>query len=97
MYFEKIDKARKTLGLGEEATLREIKEAFRRLSKKYHPDRYSSKDKEEYHRRMSEINRAYETLLDYLSRFKVSFRKEVVEKYNPARGMKRFFKDWLGT
>jgi len=36
--FGKIDRARKLLGLGEDASLKEIKEAYRRKAKKFHPD-----------------------------------------------------------
>ena len=44
--FEKIDNARKLLGLGEEATIEEIKSAYKDLSLKYHPDRCKEKNKE---------------------------------------------------
>jgi Zn finger protein HypA/HybF involved in hydrogenase expression len=37
--FKQIDEARKILGLEKGATLEEIREAYRRLSLKYHPDR----------------------------------------------------------
>ena len=42
-----IDGARKILGLGEAATLKEIKTAYRRLARRYHPDRYSKSDQNE--------------------------------------------------
>jgi len=41
--FGKIDRARKLLGLGEDASLKEIKEAYRRKAKKFHPDRIEKK------------------------------------------------------
>ena len=37
--FEEIDKARKLLGLPQQATLNEIKDAYRRIGKEYHPDK----------------------------------------------------------
>jgi len=37
--FEEIDKARKLLGLPQQATLNEIKDAYRRIAKEYHPDK----------------------------------------------------------
>ena len=36
--WEKITQARKVLQLQDTATLSEIKQAYRRMSKKYHPD-----------------------------------------------------------
>ncbi len=45
MDFRQIDQARKILGLGEEAGMEEIKEVFRNLSLKYHPDRCKDKEK----------------------------------------------------
>ena len=45
--FRQIDQARKLLGLGEEAGIEEIKEAYRDLSLKYHPDRCKDQDKKE--------------------------------------------------
>ena len=37
--FEEIDGARRLLGLEEAATLKEIKQAYRRMAFRYHPDR----------------------------------------------------------
>ena len=37
--FEEIDKARKLLGLGEAATLKQIKQAYRQMAFRYHPDK----------------------------------------------------------
>ena len=41
--YKQIDKARKTLRLGESAAIPEIKKAFRKLSLKYHPDKCKKK------------------------------------------------------
>jgi len=38
---EEVQRARKLLGLGECVTLAEIKNAFREMAKKYHPDKCS--------------------------------------------------------
>jgi curved DNA-binding protein len=50
-----------TLGVKREATADEIKTAFRRLARKYHPDVSKEPDAE---RRMKEINEAYAVLSD---------------------------------
>jgi len=49
------------LGVGRDATEREIKRAYRRLAKKYHPDVNKAPDAEEKFR---EISEAYEVLID---------------------------------
>jgi len=56
-----------TLGISKDATEKEIKQAFRSLSMKYHPDKVLDKSKEEQdiaHRRMQEINSANHVLSD---------------------------------
>ncbi len=51
-----------TLGVSREATDKEIKQAFRKLAKKYHPD--TNPDKPNAEARFKEINEAYEVLSD---------------------------------
>ncbi len=93
--FKQIDRARKLLGLPDEATLEEIKEAYHRKAKEHHPDRYTNKEKNEQEKKMAQINRAYKILLNYIEQCEFSFKEEDVEKNNPERDMKRFSQDWL--
>jgi molecular chaperone DnaJ len=51
-----------TLGVGEKATPDEIRSAFRKLAKKYHPDR--NKGDKSAEEKFKEVNSAYETLSD---------------------------------
>jgi len=51
-----------TLGVSRTATQDEIKSAFRKLARKYHPD--ISKDKKGGEEKFKEINEAYEVLGD---------------------------------
>ena len=56
-----------TLGVSKEATEKEIKQAFRAMSMKYHPDKVQSKtpeEQEEANRKMQEINSANDILSD---------------------------------
>ncbi|MCS4088832.1 DnaJ C-terminal domain-containing protein [Rhizobium sp. BK176] len=53
---------RKTLGVSDTATQDEIKAAYRKLAKKYHPDTNSSDPEAE--RRFREVSEAYEALKD---------------------------------
>lgn len=88
--FHEIERARRILGLEEEATLDEIKEAYRSLARRYHPDRDPGSEE-----RMREVNWAYEVLMNYVSCYRYSFREEDVKRHDPDRALKRFFEDWM--
>ena len=60
------------LGVSENASYHEIKRAYRRLARKYHPDRNNSSFAEDM---IKNINRAFETLSDETK------RKELIHKY----------------
>ena len=77
--FDQIDEARKLLLLPEQATIKEIKNAYRQLSFKYHPDKFAQNNHKESEDMFKEINTAYNTLIDYCSSFKYSFKKEDVQ------------------
>ncbi len=53
----------KTLGISEEASLEEVKKAFRRLAFKYHPDLNKSPDAIY---KFQQINEAYATIISYI-------------------------------
>ena len=53
----------KVLGVSRDATTRDIRKAYRKLSKEWHPDSAKpGKEKEELEAKMREINEAYEVL-----------------------------------
>lgn len=58
----------KILNINPDASLNDIKRAYRKLAKIYHPDNYNGSGKEasEY---MSAINKAYDVLTDAEKRF----------------------------
>jgi preprotein translocase subunit Sec63 len=74
--FGEINKARKLLALGEEATLSQIKEAYWNLSSEYHPDKHNGDA--EVQKRFEDISKAYELLKEYCQWERCSFRKEDV-------------------
>jgi len=47
------------LGVGRNATEEEIKRAFRKLARKYHPDLHTGKDKKEAEEKFKELNEAH--------------------------------------
>ena len=92
--FETIDKARKILGLGEEASRDEIKTRYLELMKKYHPDKTSSNEK--YLEKTKNINWAYGIISSYCDDYKIPFTKEEIERINPDLKLnEQFGDDWL--
>ncbi|MBU4057138.1 GvpL/GvpF family gas vesicle protein, partial [Patescibacteria group bacterium] len=67
--FDLVDNARKTLGLGEEVTILEIKNAYYELAAQYHPDKHEHKKDqavlEETTKKMKGIIMANEALTAY--------------------------------
>ena len=53
-----------TLGVSKTASEDEIKSAFRKLARKYHPDMAKAKDKATAEEKFKQINEAYEVLSD---------------------------------
>ncbi|XP_044472882.1 chaperone protein dnaJ 72 [Mangifera indica] len=67
----------RVLGLSREATRDEIKEAFRKLAVKYHPDKHSQSPKtvrEDATLRFKQVSEAYEVLGDDLKRSHYDFQ-----------------------
>ncbi|HDD44936.1 MAG TPA: J domain-containing protein [Candidatus Desulfofervidus auxilii] len=75
--YEDLTWAREVLGIPLRATQAEIKQAYRRKIKKWHPDRCN---KEVAHKKMAEINRAYEIITSYCRRYKYSFDLETFRR-----------------
>lgn len=74
---EEIEWARKTLGLGDKARLSQVKETYRSLAKKHHPDRRGENQE------MADINKAYHILLTYTQNYIYSFKPEDVREQDP--------------
>ena len=98
--FKQIDQARRLLGLDESATLEEIKDAYRELSLKYHPDRLQDKDKKESLEMMKKINHAKDVLLIYCANYRYSFKEKDIKRSSfdkeTYQHLKRFYDGWWG-
>ncbi len=68
--WQEIEAARELLQLRDEASQIDIKNSYRRLSKKYHPDLHSAKSGGE-EPAMEELNAAYKILIDYCSNYRI--------------------------
>lgn len=89
--FTEIDQARSVLGLGEKADLAEIKKAYRRLTKEWHPDKKSKQDQAASHEKMKEINRAYKVIMKYIENYRYDFIERKVNEDDPVARWKEQF------
>jgi DnaJ-class molecular chaperone len=97
--FEDVDEARKTLGLGRTATFGEIKEAYRSLSLKYHPDKCADEDRRKCEAMFKKINEANRILMSYCDSYRYSFAEEDVKEFTgeafSEEHNRRFYEDLL--
>ena len=95
--FDEIEEARKLLGLGETATLKEIKTAYRGMAQRHHPDKQGGAETGE-NEIMKRLNRAYKLLMDYCADYKYSFRQEDVARVYPEEEDFRAWRDkWFDS
>jgi len=96
--FKEIEEARKLLGLDEYASLEEIKKAYRKLSLKYHPDRWKGKKKKEHEEIFKKINHANRTLMAYCTGYRYSFKEKDVKRNAMDKEfyehLKKFYDGW---
>ena len=89
MRYADLQEALLVLGLGERATIKEIKARHRQLVKRYHPDTGNVDDQET----IQKVNAAYRVLLDYVSAYCFSFAEEEFYEQNPEERLWRQFMD----
>ena len=95
MTFDDLDRARRLFGLGERATLKEIKARHHELVKAHHPDHRNREDDPLIRR----INEAYQVLSGYCRNYAFSFsRQEFFEQEPEERLRDQFSQDpvWGG-
>lgn len=80
MKYDNIEWARKQLELPEVTDIADIRNAFHTLSMKYHPDRCEINDRKHCTEKFIQLKAAYDILLNYVSQYKISFKKEDVRK-----------------
>ncbi|MBL7132184.1 MAG: DnaJ domain-containing protein [Candidatus Omnitrophica bacterium] len=96
--FKQIDEARRLLGLDETADIEEIKQSYRELSLKYHPDRCKGKKKKQCEEMFKKINYANQLIMAYCAGYRYSFQAKEVRRSTMDKEfyehLKRFYDGW---
>ena len=87
MIYRELQDALAVFGLGERATLRQIKARHRALAKTYHPDRGESADP----LAMQRVNAAYRVLLAYCESYRFCFSEAEFLEQVPEERLRRQF------
>ncbi|MDD2558871.1 MAG: DnaJ domain-containing protein [Desulfuromonadaceae bacterium] len=87
MEYADIRQACEILGIKEKASLKEIKQRYRKLVRQHHPDRNASVDSEQ----IRFINAAYAVLEKYCSEYTFSFSKDEFFAQNPEARLREQF------
>ncbi len=74
--WEKIIAAKELLGLGDRASLADIKRAYRRLAKKHHPDATKNHVDQQETADFLRLTEAYQTLLDYCAQYRFPLTRD---------------------
>jgi DnaJ-class molecular chaperone len=97
--FEEIDRARRVLKLDACATMQEIKEAYRHLAARYHPDRCKGPRLAECEKKIRAINHAKDILMAYCANYRYSFEeKEAIRntfEQEEYEHLKQFYDGWV--
>lgn len=89
MTFAELEAARQVLGVGERATLGEIKARHKALVKRHHPDAGNVTDPE----MIRLINSAYRLLMDYVGAYRFSLVESEFYEQNPEARIRMQFAD----
>ena len=89
MNYKDLQEAIRILGLGERASIGEIKARHKLLVKRYHPDTGNDCDGE----MIRKVNAAYRIVLDYVSVYRFSFTEHDFYDQNPEARIWRQFTD----
>lgn len=97
--FEEIDRARNILDLPETATMQEIKEAYRHMAYRYHPDRCQKRKKSLCEKKIRKINHAKDILMAYCAHYRYSFEEKEATRNAFEREeyehLKQFYDGWI--
>lgn len=89
MTYAEIQNALLVLGLGERATLKEIKARHRELVKRHHPDTGNVAEPD----MIRQVNLAYRIVSEYVSAYRFSFAEDEFYEQNPEERIWMQFAD----
>lgn len=89
MTYADLQEALRILGLGERATLAEIKARHRESVKRHHPDLGNSCDSEA----IRKVNAANKVLQDYITEYRFSFTEEEFYEQDSEERLRQQFMD----
>lgn len=89
MQYQALCKALELLGLGERASLEQIKARYRQLAKQLHPDADSAAANGE--EGMRQLNAAYALVRSYCEGYRFCFNEEEFYEQNPEERLRRQF------
>ena len=78
--YQELTEARTILELPEQTTLHDIKTQYRKLLKRWHPDK-CQENKEIRHEMTTKIIAAYTRIMAYCMQYKISFAQQDVREY----------------
>ncbi|MBT0666126.1 J domain-containing protein [Geobacter pelophilus] len=89
MTYADLKEARRVMGLGERATLKEIKARHKELVKQHHPDTGNTNESE----MIRQVNAAYRVILDYVTEYRFFFAENEFYEQNPEERIWQQFAD----
>ncbi len=89
MTFVELQNALKVLGVSGRMTVQEIRDSYRKLVKRYHPDRGAEAENET----IRELNAAYSIIEEYLHTYVYDFSKEQFYRQYPEERLREQFYD----
>jgi len=96
-----VGEARHVLGLPDQATLEEMKEAVRRCARAYHPDTCPDNDTARCEEKMKQVNEASEVIREFCRWYPLTLdnshdhRPETEDERLMEEHRKRFYDNWF--
>jgi len=90
-----LEEARILLNLGQKATKKEVKAAYRRAARRWHPDKAPAGAETAHRARMQQINAAYQMIVQFIE----DYCYDLVESAGPAgpEDMQKWWTDRFAT